>query len=428
MPRNIFSSDRQIYAFLIGLVCLSLLLATPARGAVDPHPAIPESVGLNIGFGVPRPGEVKMLAASGVRWVRKDMFWSAGETVKGQYNFYGYDQLLAALEQYKLRPIFILDYSNKLYDNDLSPYTDEGVQAFARWAAAAVTHFKGRRILWEMYNEPNGGFWRPKANVAAYVKLALAVGQAIQQVAPGEDYIGPASIGFDMGFLEACFKAGLLNYWSGVSVHAYRPTDPETASADFQALRLLIGRYAPRGKQIPIISGEWGYPSSSVGGWKAVSLSEEKQGKLMARQWLSNLANGVPISIWFQWHDDAGNSGVPEQFLGIVRNPYDGSHDPVYSPKPAYLAAQTLTTLLNGYRFSKRLPTAAEDYVLVFGNGGQQRIAVWTVSPTPHSIVIPVSGTFRVTNNLGQEGSPLTASTRGLTVTVSDSPQYLQPQ
>jgi polysaccharide biosynthesis protein PslG len=372
----------------LSLVCSALLLAPRVCVAVEPRPTVREGVGVNIQFLDPRPGEMKMLAASGVRWVRVDFKWSIIETLKEQYDFAAYDRLVAALEQYKIRPIFILDYANKFYDNSLSPYTDNGVKAFARWAAAGASHFKGRGILWEMYNEPNGGFWRPKPNVAPYIKLALAVGAAIRQVAPGEEYIGPAINSFDLGWMEFCFKAGLLKYWSAVSVHAYRATEPETASADFLALSTLIQRYAPEGKQIPIISGEWGYAS----GPGAFGGDEARQGKFLARSWLNNLANGIPISIWYDWHDDGSDPANEQHHFGIVHYPYEATHDPVYSPKPAYYAAQTLTTLLDGYRFNKRLSAGrSNDYVLMFRRGDAARVVVWTTAPAPHPVVIPAS-------------------------------------
>ena len=90
--------------------------------------------------------------------------------------------------------------------------------------------FDGRGILWEMYNEPNIGFWHPKPNVDDYTKLALAVGKALHNAEPGETYVGPATSTIDFNFLEACFKAGLLEYWFAVSVHPYRQKDPETAA------------------------------------------------------------------------------------------------------------------------------------------------------------------------------------------------------
>ena len=369
---------------------------------------------------------MKMLAASGVRWIRMDFDWSRTETARAQYDFTAYDRLMSQLEPYQIRPVFILCYSNRLYDGGLSPYTDEGVQAFARWAAASVTHFQGRGIIWEMYNEPNFFFWRPKPNVGAYIKLALAVGEAIYEAAPHEDYVGPAGSGVDLPFLEACFKAGLLNYWSGVSVHPYRPTDPEAAATDFMAVRNLIRRYAPEGKQIPILSGEWGYSTNA----DRTGVDEETQGKLLPRQWLNNLANDVPLSIWYDWHDDGPDPKEREHHFGLVRFTYDAARDPVYDPKPSYRAARTLTTLLEGFHFNKRLVVGgSNDYALLFSKSDVVRLVVWTTAPAPHPVSIPASpGRFVVIAHTGEKLPDIAAGKAGLTVAATDAPQYLEPE
>ena len=41
------------------------------------EPVIPEGFGVNIDFTDPRPGEMKMLAEAGFRWVRMDLKWEA---------------------------------------------------------------------------------------------------------------------------------------------------------------------------------------------------------------------------------------------------------------------------------------------------------------------------------------------------------------
>jgi len=256
------------------------------------------------------------------------------------------------------------------------------------------------------------------------VKLALAVGETIRAAAPGEAYIGPATSTVDFAFLEACFKGGLLEYWDALSIHPYRQNDPETASAEFRRLRGLIAQYAPKGKRIPILSGEWGY--SSV--WSG--MNEIKQGKRLPRQWLNNLANDVPLSIWYDWHDEGLDPKEAEHHFGTVLNPYHKDRDPVYDPKPAYLAAKTLTTALNGFRFNKRLAVdSADDYVLLFSKGDEVRLAVWTTSLQPHNAVIPASpGRFRVTAHTGENLPLVTADKNGLTITVTDAPQYLVPE
>jgi hypothetical protein len=130
------------------------------------------ALGVNIHFIDAREGELDMLKAGGFRVVRMDFAWEGTEKAKAVYDFTGYDRLVKSLDAHGLQPLFILDYRNPLYDEGLSPYTDAGRTAFANWAGAAAAHYKGHKVLWEMYNEPNGGFWTPKADVQSYIKLA----------------------------------------------------------------------------------------------------------------------------------------------------------------------------------------------------------------------------------------------------------------
>ncbi|RLA92371.1 MAG: beta-1,4-xylanase, partial [Deltaproteobacteria bacterium] len=62
----------------------------------------------------------------------------------GEYDFSGYDMLLEALEARDIRPLFILDYGNPLYDDGLAPHTDRGRAAFAEFAYQAAACFRGR--------------------------------------------------------------------------------------------------------------------------------------------------------------------------------------------------------------------------------------------------------------------------------------------
>src|SRR5258706_620658 len=244
----------------------------PAREAT-----IPQGLGVNIHFTDPKPGEVKMIATAGFRWVRMDLKWDVTERRRGQYDFAEYDRLASALDESKIHALFILDYGNPLYDNSTPPRTPSARQAFARWAVAAAKHFSSRGIMWEVYNEPNQQiFWPPWPNPKEYLELALAVGQAFRTEVPGEKLIGPAVSEIDYSFVEECLTAGLLDYWSAVSVHPYRQTDPEGAATEYCRVRDMIKRYSGA-KDVPIISSEWGYSAT----WS--DMSEAKQGALFAR-------------------------------------------------------------------------------------------------------------------------------------------------
>lgn len=343
----------------IAPILFATVWAHASAFASDPHPAlpapvIPDCLGVNIHFTDPKPGELEMLSAAGFKWVRMDLTWAAIERKSGEYDFSAYDRLVAALEQHKLRAIFILDYGNPLYaePGDKQPFTsrvdtDEFRQAFARWAIAAVRHFKGHGYLWEMWNEPNGdGFWKPKADVRQYIALARATGKALRAAGllgqKGEAFIGPATSTIDRNFLEGCFQADLLEFWDAVSVHPYRQSAPESVVEEYQALRKLIDKYAPAGKLIPIISG---------------------------------------------------NETDPEHRFGLVQRKYYEGRNPVFDPKPAYRAVQALQSpaVLDLLRMGALEPVVRE---------------------TPVGGLLPLREIGEKITNLTADGDPQTASTQ----------------
>lgn len=404
---------------------LALATALPAHaqaGDIQAEGAtVADRLGINTHFIAPQPGEMQALAATGVRWVRKDLDWASTEKSPGVYDFSPYDRLLSQFESAKLRTLFILCYYNPLYDHGLSPASDEARQAFAHWVVAAVRHFRGHRILWEIYNEPNFRFWTPRPNTEDYIKLALAVGEAVQETAPDAKLVGPASAAIDPPFLEACFKAGLLNYWSAVSIHTYTPGDPERVANDLLQVRLLMRKYMPPGKVIPVIVTEWGYSAA----WNG--MDERKQASMLARSWLTQIASGEPLTFWYDWEGGA-NPQDPEQHYGLIGPPVVAGGSVTFPKKPAYDAVRTLTGMLGDFRFNKRLVLEnPNDYLLLFTRGDEVRLAAWTTAP-PHQATLPASaGSFQATGVTGESLPALVADRHGLDVMLTNEPQYLAP-
>ena len=374
------------------LVLAAILPFSTVAGEI-PDGLIPDGVGVNIHFVTGHEQDLELIAKAGFRFIRMDFAWTATERKNGEYDWSGYEQLLSNLEKRGLRALFILDYSNPLYEETVtnpnpltgkaqqstaSPRHPESIAAFARWSAAAAKHFHGRHVLWEIWNEPNGNFWAPKPKAEEYTALALATAKAIREAEPGATIVGPASSGFPWDFLEHFLKSGVLDNLDAVTVHPYRSPQkaPETAASDYQKLREMIRRYAPKGKEsMPILSGEWGYSSFK----KGVSL--ERQAAFAARQQLSNLLNGVPLSIWYDWKNDGDDPNENEHNFGAVWSDL--------RPKPAYDAIQSLTSALAGYRVARRLPAGPNDYLLVCTNSaGARKLATWTLGE-PHKVTEP---------------------------------------
>src|SRR5690348_9551698 len=377
-----------------------------------PANVLPDGVGVNIHFTRDHGRDLDWIAAAGFRFVRMDFVWASIEREKGKYDWSAYDTLTADLEHRGLRAIYILDYSNPLYEGTVaatnpvtgqiehqstaSPQHPASVAAFAGWAAAAAEHFRGHRIIWEIWNEPNIGFWKPQPDARQYATLALATCRALRAADPNCTIIAPASSSFPWEFMEVLFKAGALEYLDAVSVHPYRSGQrgPETAKADYDKLREMIDRYAPTSRRgrIPVISGEWGY-SSCVHG-----VSEETQAAYLVRQQLANLLNGVPLSIWYDWKNDGPDPRENEHNFGTVR--------PDLTPKPAYHASSVMTRELAGCHVVRRLKAGGEDdYILLLADRkGQVRVAAWTTGEK-HAVTLKFAANKGVVTLVNGDGS-----------------------
>ena len=194
----------------------------------------------------------------------------------------------------------------------------------------------------------------------------------------------------------------MLEYLDAVSVHPYRnPHKPagdgcrrlsETADAD-RALRAAV----EEGPASPFSAASGGIRPAKRG------VSLETQAAFAARQQLSNLLNGVPLSIWYDWKNDGPDPNENEHNFGTVL--------PDLEPKPAYVAIQTLTRELVrlSHRAARSLPSD-KDYVLLCTNqAGGQKLAAWTLGePHPVSLEISLKGETKpaVVSGSGERSTP----------------------
>jgi|GEM_PF-2253740 len=329
-----------------------------------------------------------MIAAAGFKFIRMDIFWEYCEQAKGVYTWWPYDTLVKELNQRGIRALFTLGYNDTLYAKSLQwgPQDSTNIAAYAAFAAAAVKHFEGNHIIWEIWNEPNNTInWLPVHNALLYANLVIAASKAMRKVNPNATIVAPAMAGIQLDVLDSLFKAGILNYINGVTLHPYRdnpppPELPETVGPDFKNVRALIDQYEPPGDTIPIISGEWGYSTTTL----TSGVSRQTQADYFARMQLFNLYSGVPLTMWYDWKDDGKNLDKIGQNRGFV--------DYYLVPKPSYIAATVLSRELSDYHVSFRYDDGIpSDVVLVLKNSQDSvKIAAWTEG-FPHQVTFPIS-------------------------------------
>lgn len=412
--------SKTVTAFLVS-VFLLLSVSAVASGESNrsgrlPGPVLPEGLGVNIHFRG-QPSDLDMIAEAGFKLIRMDLTWALVEHDKSVYEFdnLGYDSLTEGCVKRGIRILYILDYSNTLYEQGRSVRTQAGREAFADFAEAAATRYAGKGILWEIWNEPNiKHFWDPQPSVEDYCKLVEVTAPRIKRADPSGLVIGGATSQIPFEWLEDCFKKGLLKWIDVLSVHPYRSQPPETVAEDYAKLRGLVAQYCPTGKQMPIISGEWGYSNLN---WDRTRLSEQAQAEYLARMFLINLHQGINVSIWYDWKNDGTDPNEREHQFGVVRHNC--------TPKAAYLAAKVLSSTLSGYRVKERLDLGDDnDFALRLTNGQSEAIAFWTTADK-HKVTLPIEPTEVTLVGLYGGKVAIHWKSQKLRLRASHSPQYL---
>ncbi|MDR3709857.1 MAG: cellulase family glycosylhydrolase [Capsulimonadaceae bacterium] len=359
------------------ILCIALAAICPNARASQyglPQPVVPDGFGINVHATHFEPGERSLLCDAGLGFVRTDMRWENVERTTGVYDFSAFDGLVKELDSCNLRGLFILDYGNPNYDGGLSPFTDAGRAAFAKFAAAATARYANKGIVWEIWNEPNAGdFWKPLPNVRDYALLVKSAASAMRKADPKATIVAGAVGGMSMEYIESFLRTGsrvgAFAQIAALSVHPYRETKPETVGDGYMRVRSIIARYTPPGQNpLRLICSEWGYSTAAAPHW---TVPEDVQAAYMLREYLWNLANGVDLTIWYDWKDVGSDPSSVGGRYGIV------THD--FKPKASYTAVRNLIRGLRGYRFSHRLlPDKGNDCRLLFESQSDLAIVAWS--------------------------------------------------
>lgn len=372
-------------------------------------------IGVNIHFIRHDTRLLDLAKSAGFGFVRMDLFWPSVESSPSQFDFSEYDLLVQALEERCMGALFILDYGNPLYydgpggfNDKWGPHKAATRAAYARFALAAARHFSGCQVRLEVWNEPNiSQFWAPAPNPVNYGLLAYETYRAVKSEITNIPIVVGATSGCDAAFLDQVLDVSGLANVDAVSVHPYRSSAPETFVQDRLLVQDVLKRKTGRG-DIPLYSGEWGYPSTMFGGRNDAAW--RKQAAYAIRLILINILNGVPKTVWYDLKDDGSDPQNLEHNFGLLT---ENS-----TAKPAYNAVKTLTDLLPGRESSETsintwtvsaVDTRADDvYGLVFQNKRGRLAALWTSHARGSvEVKIPDSASYRFFNMFGESATPL---------------------
>ena len=151
---------------------------------------------------------------------------------------------------------------------------------------------------------------------------------------------------------------------------------------NYAAINNLITQYHPSGS-IPIVSSECG--------WSLTNVTAQQQADYMARMFLVNSSQHIPLSCWYTFKDDGYDITNTDWNYGIV--------SPDIQAKPAYNQLRLLTASLKGTTFSDALNDGnSADWLLEFAlPNGQKTLAAWTTGDA-HAVTVSSWGTLHLTS------------------------------
>ncbi len=352
---------------------------------------------------------------------RIDLTWTDVEKAPGQFNWGFYDEVMRKVEANGLKaPIFILDYNNPLY-GPKTPHprgyqwgitTDANRAAFARFARAAAERYKGKGVIWEIWNEPDVvPFWADTPNPVDFARLVQASLAAIRSVDPQAVVIngGFADKLDKKEFIRQFLQAGGARGLNALAVHSYNTLNPPRVIEDQEGLHREFRDWMRQyngGTVLPIIDTEFGMSTFWGSQWNRTAPNDVRA-KRYVRFYLSAYYDGVFMSSVYGLNDTL--NGQLGDFQLYTESPmtkalvytnklladYEGSNQNWNNPNIRVISFKTRGTTTGGTDPNTCQPVSQT-------TGQKEIIALWSTKGR-HEGTLPrpinVEGVFDVYGN-----------------------------
>lgn len=381
--------------FLPELLCVILVLSSAESfGQRIPHQVPPRrSYQLADGFGMnvdlPREPGLPWTAHwwtrifdSGIKWVRTGQYenssertsWDWIEQTPGHYaTTPDLDEAIRSLVQNGVHIEIELQYSNPLYqgspatrprrvilpppgigpgDNPPNPVfnpptSPEQIQAFLRYVRFMVRRYKGEVKYWELWNEPDIGYWQPltktpqelAAKGRQYGRVLSQFADVVHETDPDAKVISGGTSSPNLVFAGAALKE-CTHKVDVVAYHTYpgfgsnhMPEEADTLehASDFRAAVMHIPGMR---NDVQFWNNEWNVSPL----WK--NSNESVQARYVPRFYLYDLAQRVKGFMWVLVPSTDGNE---DNLYGIINGKIPGADS--FKPREAYRAFQVTSAL-----------------------------------------------------------------------------------
>ncbi len=352
------------------------------------------------------PAIAKMLRRAGIGWVRERLSWGQVQPQAEALKWGKYDTVPSAFAEQGVK-VYQIFHDTPAWTRPGKKDTrnPDDLRTVYRFAKAAAARFAGRIQAWEVWNEPDIGFWPDLSDRFAGVQkaayLGLKAGAPEVVVLMGSLCRGPSA------FADHFFDSGIADYFDVFNFHLY--AGPEKYPTLIRRYIELARRYGVDTR--PIWLTEAGIRLKAVG--EDVTRADRvRQAEFVPPSIVMSLAAGVDRHFFFV---------LPHY---IERGVQFGLLHRDLSPRPAMVALATMVNVLGEADYLGRVrktPDGVEAHVF---DSGRQRVAVvWSDKPRALEMLI-ASDKVDIIDLVGRR-TQATPKSRRLRLEVRPAAQYV---
>jgi len=248
-----------------------------------------------------------------------------------------------------------------LYSIFWPPKTDDQIQAFTKYVAWMVNHFRGRVQYYEIWNEPNIDYWNPTANPEEYGRLFKLSASVIHRTDPNAKTVFGGLSGAETDFakraLDTCDCAPEIDVFAYHNYPGYgHNLNPEAVHAQgdtnssSKPLRDMVRNYPGIRQNLVFWDDEF---NDGIPSW--TGSDESVQAKYIPRGLVIDRAAGVRTFPWLIVGATDGNESDDFGMLhGLMFKPDD------FTARPVFSALQNTNTLFSDVEPDPSIKVKAE--------------------------------------------------------------------
>jgi len=166
---------------------------------------------------------IRLSHQAGMEWMRVGFGFSTVCKTPKQMTFDRFDQVVDKLADGGINMIAILqgfDWEVAKSRPELVPLYDHP-EEWRKYVRATVERYHDRIKHWVIWNEQDGGFWKPKPDASQYVPLLKIAYEEIKAIDPSSQVIVGGLTNWNAGYLKEMYAAGAKGYFDIMACHRY---------------------------------------------------------------------------------------------------------------------------------------------------------------------------------------------------------------